>query len=727
MSLGVSALTWVPLATFVLTAAMTLSLLRRFSSPTAPACTLLFASLSIWLFAEGFALLLSDPNDRVLATKLIYPGVVGAPVAVLLVAARASQRDGWITPRTLAALWLIPAFTLLCVITNEKHGWIWSRIGRVETPEGFDLDFAHGPAFWVCVGYAYVLLAAASVLIVDKYRRDWRRYRSEALLVLPGLAAPWIANVLYLSGHNPLGSIDATPYAFTVTAVLIAGGLQRSGILEVAPVSRSTIVQELGDGILLLDQRARIVDLNGAARRVLGISEVGVRDLEAGEALARHPELQKLLERKEPGATAVIELGGGEARRSFEVRVSTLHEPARGPVGRLVVLQDVTDHLRANARAHAAALAKSQFLANMSHEIRTPMNGVLGLAEALARLELPREANELVGDILRSAGSLLHVIDDVLDFSKLEAGKLVIDAAPFEPREVVEDVVRTLRLRARDAGIALVASVDPALATRLLGDGPRIRQVLMNLTSNAVKFTKQGRVEVSVRVEHVDSAKSRVRFEVKDTGVGIPRDALERIFDAFTQADASTTRRYGGTGLGLAISRELVAAMQGELGVESEEGTGSVFWFVLELGACDAVAGTRDAPARSSSVGLGRPLRVLAAEDHPVNQRVLRALLGRLGCEVEVVSNGLDAVERARASDFDLVLMDCQMPILDGFGATREIRSLEGIRSRVPIVAVTAHALAGDRERCLAEGMDDYVAKPLRSADLERVLDRWRS
>ncbi|MCC6641239.1 MAG: response regulator [Deltaproteobacteria bacterium] len=723
-----SALTLIPIAAGLITSFITLLLLWRFQSATAPAATLLFASLSLWLFAEGLSLEMRDVQDRILIGKLIYPGVVAVPVAVLLLAVRATRRDAWVTGGRLLALWIVPAITLVMAATNGVHGWLWSSIDLVQEPTGETLAWRHGPWFWVTLSYAYLLLGSATWLLAVKYRRDWHRYRTEALLVFTGLAAPWISNALYVSGYSPLGTLDLTPYGFALTAIFLAWGLGREGVLEATPVSRSTVVQELGDGLLVVDPRGRVVDLNAAARSILGVSEVDVRDLHAREALACCPRLLTLLEEPPATASTMIEIEAPRGLLTYDVRVSELRERHDEVAGRLVVLRDVTDYLRASEAARAAGVAKAQFLANMSHEIRTPMNGVLGLAQHLAHLELDTEQRTVVEDILTSGSALLQVIDDILDVSKLEAGKLRIDPTPFDPRRLAADVAKLFAPRARTAGIRLEASVCDGVPAWLLGDGGRIRQVLVNLVSNAVKFTKKGSVAVHLRCDGLVEARATLRFEVRDTGIGIPPDAIEKIFDAFTQADASTTRRFGGTGLGLTISREIVACMGGELGVESEEGRGSCFWFVLPLPVCEppaahAEAGTvARAPARASG---DRSLRVLAAEDNAVNQRVLLRLLERLGCRVDLAADGREAVERARGGGYDLVLMDCQMPVLDGFGATREIRALESEAGRVPIVAVTAHALAGDRERCLENGMDDYVTKPIKLDELERVIARW--
>ena len=508
-----------------------------------------------------------------------------------------------------------------------------------------------------------------------------------------------------------------------------------------------TITSAAQDAIIMMDEKGDISHWNRAAESTFGCSEeeaIG-RNLHTFLVPKRfheaHREAFPRFQETGKGAAVgkILELAAVRKNgEEFPVELSLSAARIQGQWHAIGVMRDITKRKReekvlqqAKEAAETANRAKSEFLANMSHEIRTPMNGIMGMTELVLNTDLDAEQRECLQTALGCSESLLTLINDILDFSKIEAGRFELEITDFDPAATVEGVANLLALQAAEKNLEMAYCVHPGVPTHLRGDPVRLRQVIVNLLGNAVKFTESGDVALAVTVDEQDDKQATLLFSVCDTGIGIPAERQAAIFDSFTQADGATTRKHGGTGLGLTIARQIVELMGGEIWVESEVGRGSTFQFRVPF-ARSATASTQPPDSKSDREpeptsrwkGSGPKPRILVAEDNAVNRKVAAKVLRNYGCDVTTAVNGRLAVELLEQGAFDLVFMDVQMPEMDGLTATKHLRE-DDRWNDLPIVAMTAHAMAGDQERCLAAGMNDYVSKPVNAAAMHAMVEKW--
>jgi PAS domain S-box-containing protein len=559
---------------------------------------------------------------------------------------------------------------------------------------------------------------ATGVPMPVRIERDW----------LPDNPDAWIATV-----KMPLCDLDGTIIGTWGFARDVTAQIEAEHALEASERQYRLLFESNPQPMFAYERDTlRIVAASNAAVAAYGYSCEELRAM----------SLNDLVPPGDPERVAVLPRSGfGDATQArhrrkdgtvIDVEITSDDVVIGGRECRIALCVDVTERKRATAElavardaAVEASNMKSAFVANVSHEIRTPMGGVIGLTELLLDTDLTSEQRELAEQIARSGEHLVSLVNDILDVAKIESGRLELELGDFELRRTVEQASAAPALAARKAGIAFVLDFDGELPAVVCGDERRVRQILLNLMSNAVKFTAEGSVTVTVRARELADDRARLRFEVTDTGPGIAPGVLERMFEPFTQADSSTTRTHGGTGLGLAIARELAEQMGGTVDATSTPGAGSTFWAELDLAVPAAVERERAEEEAAEPPPWTQSPRVLVVEDTPVNQIVAVQALKRCGCEADVAADGAQALEAVAQADYDAILMDCRMPVLDGYDATRELRRREAPGRHTPVIAMTAHALHGAAEECFAAGMDDYITKPLRRRELAAKLHRW--
>jgi len=860
---------------------------RRLMAGVVPFSILMLA-VAVWTLGYALELAGGDIPTKIFWLGIEYLGIVIVPVALLALALQYTGRTKWLTPRILVLLSIEPLITLVLVWTNDIHHLIHAKVG-LEISSAFTvLVITRGTWYWINVVYSFLLLLLSTALIISfipTLRRSASVYRGQVSALCIAVLVPWVSNAVTDFGLSPLPNLDLTPLAFTVTGIAMAWSLFRFRLLDLTPVARHAVVESMSDAVIVLDKYNRITDLNPAAQRILGHTLSELVGQPAAQVASAWPEqVERFRGATEAHEEIVLTVDGTACY--FDLRLSSLYHQRGSLAGRLIVLSEITERKQAmesleqgRAAAEAANQAKSAFLATMSHEIRTPMNAVIGMTGLLLDTDLTAEQRDYTETVRASSDALLTIINDILDFSKIEAGKLELDRQAFDLRECLESALDLLAARATEKGLDLAYLLDDQVPAAMYGDVTRLRQILVNLLSNAVKFTQEGEVVLSVEARRTGEdggahtqewnggSVYKVHFAVRDTGIGISEEGMNRLFQSFSQVDASTTRRYGGTGLGLAISKRLAELMSGTMWVGSEPGVGSTFHFTILAQAALArshpyqdpnqphLAGKRilivDDNATNRSIftlqtqswgmlphacasgrealaqvqagasfdvavldmqmpdmdgltlaeqihryldgqmlplvmltSLGRrevdtrgiefaaflnkpikpsqlyntlislcaeqehiqpllrradtadlqfdamlgerlPLRILLAEDNTVNQKLALLLLQRMGYRADIAANGLEVLEALQRQSYDMILMDVQMPEMDGLEATRAIHeSWPTEQQRPRIVAMTANAMQDDREECLTAGMDDYLTKPIQVKALQVALER---
>ena len=700
--------------------------LRTFTST--PFCLALLLN-SLWAFGYAFELLSPTLAEKQLVFQIRCSFLCFYALAWIETIHRMTRSRPLLRGWTLAAALIVPLATLVLLwFPGPGQHPLLRHSFRLDDSGGGLVVLRNGLGPWGVVYYSFNYLFWIGAFFLLYPRRDHAGWeRRGRLLFLAAALIGWICDALHLLHWTRPAGLNYAPILFPLSSSLVALALLRHGLLDLAPVARAALLERLEDRIVALDGQDRIIDFNQAAAATFRFSGRRPLGRPAAEALREWPDLVALLARPEHDH---VELDF--APLTLESSVFVVRGPGGERRARVLVLRDITARketerqLRlAKEAAEAADQAQSRFLATMSHEIRTPMNGVIGFSQLLAKSSLTAEQREYSDLIAQSGRSLLVIIDDVLDYSKIAAGRLELEQAPCDVGELVRQTCRLLEDRAREKRIGFAHTISPGVPPLVLTDPVRLGQILTNLAGNAIKFTSAGSVAVAVRFDPAptDPTGPYLILEVKDTGIGITPEQQRRIFLPFQQADSSITRRFGGTGLGLTITENLCRLLGGSLEVESVPGAGSLFTATVRV----AVA-PDPAPAPPSAPGPAAApagsLRLLVCEDDALNQSLIRAMAGKLGHEACFAANGKLGLAALETDRFDAILMDLQMPVMDGYETVRRIRENEAAsgRRRTYIIAVTAHALSGEAERCHAAGMDDYLTKPVSMNVLQSAL-----
>lgn len=691
--------------------------------------SVLMMFISMWIVCQLVYITSINHATKIFWHEIKYVPIAAVPIAFLYLIAEYTNRKKLINKRILTILLIIPIITFIIILTNGYHGLFRQEIGFVKVDNLEVIVAENGNWFWVNLGYIYILLFKGLLLLLLEYIYLPKLYRKQARIIIVATIIPWVYNALYLTKLRYEIYVDITPLAFSLTGLLAFWSLFRYKFLDLVPIAKELVFDSIEDMVIVLDNHMRIVDINLSAKNILEVDSIKVIGMHLEDVMPRLAAIINV-ENKIRIDERKIVIRNEYIDRLYEVRRTLILDKRDRKVGYQILLHDITEREKnmeeikaSRERAEAANKAKSIFLANMSHEIRTPMNGILGMIDVMTSSTEDKEQRENLDIIKSSAESLLVLINDILDYSKIESRKMKLEEIEFDVRKVVEDSIKLFTYKGSEKGLEVTYRVDDDIPHQLFGDPLRLRQVINNLVSNAVKFTSEGFIRVEVKAAKDLMGKRVLRFVVSDTGVGIPKEKIACLFNSFEQIDSSTTRKYGGSGLGLAIVRDLVELMNGSIEVESKINKGSSFIvdipfrvYMKEKNALKEIATTKENALKHSNVN------ILLAEDNKVNQLIMMKMFKKNGAHVEIAENGEEVLAKLGKGIFDIILMDVQMPVLDGYETTRKIRDKN---IETPIVALTANALKGDRERCIECGMNDYIAKPVSYQKIVEIIDKY--
>jgi PAS domain S-box-containing protein len=751
-----------------------------------------------WSLGYAVGIGLGDLRARIFWAKMQHLGIAIVPLMMLIFILQYTGHEKWLTRRNLTLLAIVPVIGLLLAWTNEAHKLIWSNMRLTIHQSIYILNLEYGPFFWVYVTYNYLLLLLGTFLLLRTQLLSSYLQRRQSPVILAGMLLPWGGNFLYLTGWNPFPYLDLTPFCYSLTGLVFAWGLFRYRLLDIIPIARDKVVEHMNDGVIVLDARVRIVDINPAIQKLIGRPLTDIIGRSIDQILPEYPDL---ITRYRNGleARTQITLNDGKSLSYYDLYISPLYSRRRKLIGHLLVFHNITESKRIEAAlrqaketaeeaqriaeeaqiaAEAASKAKSIFLANISHELRTPLNAILGFAQLITHsLTLSQKDRENLSIISRSGEHLLTLINQVLDLSKIEAGKITLNETDFNLFRLLHDVVDLFRFRARGKGLYLIFDRADNVPQYVRTDEVKLRQILVNLLSNAIKFTEEGKISLRVyefneldefnefrELSNLDNSTTQqfnnsttLRFKVEDTGPGIAPEEMDKLFEAFSQTRTGRQAQEG-TGLGLSISKKFVQLMGGDITVRSNIGYGTTFMFDIRCKIIDSTDNHQSLRPDSEQLSIVNRVvglesnqpryRILIVDDKADNRKLFVEHLSRLapskglrqdsgqsfstslrtGFELREASNGQETIKIWNEWQPHLIWMGFWEPFMEGYEAIQTIRKLETgnskIETRTVIIAVIANFFGEERDIELFKGCDDLLHKPFREAEIFELMHK---